>query len=358
MKGARIPLTHYEGKDEQGNFKPAYACMPDRDKGLTVGGVQVGVYGWGFGGHFPGSLIYCLMNHPELARFETPYSLPLLFNEDEWRNGVQTGGFVSRKLKELVYQKIYKTTRSRYGLEHHTMFLYNAFLDDYGVGRIFNSNFSEEENQTARKIALKHAEATVLYIHIHKEAPNGIFSRLEEDILSWTEELLRAPHKAYEKEQSVRDSLRENNMVEIQMGFRVLDASPNIGSEAAMRRLIDHQIAELAMLIGHMDGLGRLLTILKIESEDGVQVIEGQYTEHGGIKPNLDAYGQVKLTGYFNDRPALHDILRHIGVSDAALSINELFVNPSLCENLTKQIKAHPNKKINVKSINEGSAEF
>ena len=62
-----------------------------RDKGLAVGGVQVGVWGWSFGSYFPGALPYLLMHHPELARFEAPYSLPLLFNEDEWRNGTQTG---------------------------------------------------------------------------------------------------------------------------------------------------------------------------------------------------------------------------------------------------------------------------
>jgi len=127
---ARVPLQPYEGIE-----RPAFQAAPDRDGGLSVGGVQVGVYGWSFGGHFPGSLPYALLNHPELARFEAPYSLPLLFNEDQWRNGVATAGFVSRRLKELVIQKVYRLARCRYGIEHHTMYFYNTCLDEYGVGR-------------------------------------------------------------------------------------------------------------------------------------------------------------------------------------------------------------------------------
>jgi len=358
LKGARIPLTPYEGKDASGQFRPAFAGMPDKDKGLTIGGVQVGVYGWSFGGHFPGSLVYCLMNHPELARFEAPYSLPLLFNEDEWRNGIQTSGYVSRKLKELVFQKIYKTNRSRYGLEHHTMFLYNSLFDEYGVGRISNPNFSKSEVEANKNKALKHAESIVLHIHDHKEAPPETFSRLEEEVLTWTEELMRTPHKAHEKEERVRGFLRENNQLEVDLGLRILDTSPNIGSEAAMQRLIDHQIAELAMMIGHMDGLGRLLTILRLEAEDAVQVVDGKYTSTGGIKPDLDSNGQVKFTGYFNNRPALHDILNFIGVSEKAQTLNELFVNADLCKDIISQLKTNPTKTIKVKSINEGSAEF
>jgi len=358
LKGARIALTPYEGKDENGSFRPAFLGMPDKDKGLTVGGVQVGVYGWSFGGHFPGSLVYCLMNHPELARFEAPYSLPLLFNEDEWRNGVQTAGYVSRKLKELVIQKVYKINRSRYGLEHHTMFLYNSILDEYGVGRISNPSFSPQEVADTRLKALEQAEKITLYIHDHKNAPLGVFSPLEEEVLTWTEALLNKPHKASEKESQVRDLFRQNNEIEVKLGLRVLDLSPGIGKEAAMNRLIDHQIAELAMMIGHMDGLGRLLTILRLEAEEAVQTVEGEYTDKGGIKPNLDADGQVKFTGYFNNRFALHDILSFIGVSEKVQTLNELFVNPALCEEISRELEKDPNKRIEISSAEKGSPEF
>ena len=158
LKGARIPLRSYE-----------INMNNDRDKGLTVGGVQVGVYGWSFGLHFPGSLPYALMLHPELSRYEAPYSLPVLFNEDEWRNGTQTGGYVSRLLKELVFQKIYRTTRTRYGVEHHTMFLVNCYLDRYGVGRPPRPPMSPSQEADARDRALKHAErALLLYLTMRK----------------------------------------------------------------------------------------------------------------------------------------------------------------------------------------------
>ena len=358
LKGSRIPLTPYEGKDEKGNFKPAYLGVPDEDKGLTIGGIQVGVYGWGFGGHFPGSLVYALMNHPELARFEAPYSLPLLFNEDEWRNGIQTAGFISRKLKEFVIHKIYKLNRSRYGIEHHTMFLYNAIFDEYGVGRISNPNFTTIEKAKAKKTALNHAETIVLFMHDHTQAPLGAFSKLEEELLTWVEKLLKVPHQAYKQEKRVRLLLKEQNELEIEIGIRILDKEPKIGSEAALDRLIDHQISEIAMLIGHMDGLGRLLTILKLEGETAVQTVKGNYTNTGGIKPELDSKGQVIFTGFFNNRPALLDILNFIGVSDKAQTINELFLNPTLCKRILKEIKKNPNSVINIESISNGKAEF
>lgn len=350
LKGTRIPLVPYEGKDSKGRLRPAFSVAPDRDKGITTGGIQTGVYGWSFGGHFPGSLPYCLMHHPELARFEPPYSLPLLFNEDEWRNGVHTAGYISRKIKELVIQKVYRTVRTRYGIEHHTMFMYNTFLDAYGVGRMPNPNYSAADRKRANEEALKHAEQAILYIHDHKNAPTGTYSRLEEEILTWTEELLNRPHKAFEKESSVRKALKEENDNEIKSGIRVLDTSPGLGNEAAMIRLINHQISELAMVIGHMDGLGRLLSILRLETEDPVQVLEGRYTGKGGIKPDLDNDGQVKFTGYFNNRPGLGDILNSIGVSEKVLTLNELFLCPTLCEILWNESEKNPNFKTNIDS--------
>lgn len=358
LKGARIPLVPYEGRDSNGELKPAFSGAPDRDKGITVGGIQTGVYGWSLGGHFPGSLPYCLMNHPELSRFETQYSLPLLFNEDEWRNGIHTSGYISRKIKEILIQKIYKTNRSRYGIEHHTMYLYNAVLDESGTGRITNPDFNQQETEAIRANALKLAEAIVLHVHDHRNAPAGTFTPLEDELLSWADELLKKPHKAWQKEERVRTALKESNRVEIQAGLRVLDTSPGIGTEAALNRLADHQIAEMAMLIGHMDGLGRLLTILRLEVEGAVQVVEGKFTAQGGIKPELDENGQVRFTGYFNNRDSMFAVLNSIGVSTRVQTMNELFVNPALCKNLAERLKAEPNRKIKVKSISEGSAEF
>jgi alkylhydroperoxidase family enzyme len=330
LKGKRIPLIPYE-----------LTMSQDMDKGLTVGGVQVGVYGWSFGFHFPGSLVYALMLHPELARYEAPYSLPVLFNEDEWRNGTQTAGYVSRLLKELVYQKIYRTTRSRYGLEHHTMFLYNAYLDLYGVGREPRPNFSPAERKKARETALKTADDAIAYMLEHEKAPPGVYKDVEKATLSWTFALLTHPHTAYELEGLVRAELDRENRREVAAGVRRLDASPGLGDEASFSRLLDHQVAELAMLIGHMDGLGRALTMLQLHSEDAVQVVEGQMNpQTGGIKPTLNALGEVVLTNYFNNRAGLLDILSAIGVSKRTLTINELLLNPKLNATVKQQLAA------------------
>src|SRR5262249_41438444 len=283
IRGRRIPLRSYEGSPSVGV-----------DKGLTVGGVQVGTYGWSFGAHFPGSLVYALMLHPELARYEAPYSLPLLFNEDEWRNDTHTGGYVSRLLKELVYQKIYKTTRSRYGLEHHTMFLYNSYLDLYGLNRPPRPDMTSEQQKRARELALGRAEDSVLYIIDHEKAPVGVYSDLELAVLTWVHRVITAPHGAWEVEPKLRHELHRENRREVAAGARRLEKSPGLGDEMGYARLVDHQIAELARITGHMDGLGRALTILRLESEEPVQTIEGDINPTtGNIKPKLDKNGEV-----------------------------------------------------------------
>jgi hypothetical protein len=326
-KGSRIPLIPYE--TNMGN---------DLDKGLTVGGAQVGVYGWSFGFHFPGSLVYALLLHPELARFEAPYSLPLLFNEDEWRNGTQTGGYVSRLLRELVYQKIYKTLRCRYGLEHHTMFLFNAYRDLHGVNRPPRPDMTDEQKEKASRLALKKADDAVIYMLDHEKAPPGVFSDLERAVLSWTYRMITRPHLAHELEPQVRVELDRENRSEVAAGLRRIDTTPGIGLEAAYKRLLDHQVAELAMLIGHMDGLGRLLTILRLEAELPVQTIEGELDPNTfSIKPKLNHSGQAVSTGYFNTRPGLLQILKGMA-SKAALTVNELVLNRELNEAIKKQL--------------------
>jgi len=328
LKGTRIPLVPYETN-----------IPNDRDKGVTVGGAQVGVYGWNFGAHFPGGLVYVLLLHPELARFEAPYSLPLLFNEDEWRNGTQTGGYVSRLLKELVFQKIYQTTRTRYGLEHHTMYLTNAYLDAYGVGRPPRPQLTEAEQQVVRRRALEHAENAVLHVLEHEKAPPGIFTALEAAALAWTARIITSPHRAHELEAPLRAELERENRREVLAGLRRLDSTPGIGEDAAYQRLQDHQIAELAMLIGHMDGLGRAMTVLRLESEDPVQIVKGAVDPATfAIKPSLNAQGEIVPTGFFNTRPGLLQILPAIGVSARALTNNELLLNPILNTEVKKQL--------------------
>lgn len=324
-KGARIPLTGYEGG-------------VDLDKGLTVGGVQVGVYGWSFGLHYPGGLVYCLMNHPELARFEAPYSLPLLFNEDEWRNGTQTAGYVTRRLKEIVYLKVYTTTRSRYGLEHHTMFFYNSFLDEHGVGRLPKPAFNAKQQAQARERALQRANAAMLYAESPGSAPRDTYSSLELAAMAWVDRMLTDPHRAFELEPALRMALEAENSREVGAGLRELDRSPGLGDDAAYKRLVDHQIAELAMNVGHMDGLGRAMTMLKLESEERVWAVKGKPGPDGGTVPTLAANGTVQLTGAYNDRPGLFEIYKFIGISPKVLTLNELRLNPMLNEVVTAAV--------------------
>jgi alkylhydroperoxidase family enzyme len=347
-KGHRLSLSSYEVRPDN-----------DRDKGVTVGAVQVGTYGWSFGAHFPGSLVYCLMLHPELARYEAPYSLPLLFNEDEWRNGTQTAGFVSRLLKELVYQKIYRLTRSRYGLEHHTMFLFNSYLDMYGVGRPPRPPMTDAEGSRARKRAIKHAEDAVLHILNHKEAPPDVFTELEIVTLSWVELFVTKPHDAYRVEQRLRQELHVTNKKEIAARTRRLDCSPGLGESAALDRLVNHQIAELAMLTGHMDGLGRALTILQLNSEDAVQIVDGLVDSvTGGIKPVLNGKGEVTATGYYNNRPDLFSVMTSVGVTEKTFTVNELMLNSQLNEEVKRRL-AVGERHINIsETVGSTTAEF
>ena len=311
------------------------------DKGLAVGGIQTGVYGWGFGAHAPGTLAFCLGLHQELARYEAPYSLPLLFNEDEWRNGSQTSGYVSRLLKEIVHQKVYQSVRSRYELNSHTLFLFNSYLDLYGVGRQPRPEMTRQEQDVARAEALRRAELAALYTLDHESAPPGTFSDLETAALSWVQFVLTQPHNAYRQEARLRAELDKDNEYEIAAGVRKLDTTGGIDAVAARRRLVDHQIAELVMIIGHTDGLGRAATILQFETEGPVQVIEGTLNSStGGITPTLNDRGEAVLTGYFNDRPGVFQLCARVGVTDKAFTMNELLANPALNAQVQQRLDA------------------
>ena len=310
LKGARVSLTSYEIDTAQAT----------RDKGLAVGGVQVGVWGWSFGSYFPGGLIYLMLKHPELARFEAPYSLPVLFNEDEWRNGTQTGGFVTRHVREISYMKIYTTTRSRYGLEHHTMILSNLFLDEYGVGAPPNPPLTDPQKAAAHQRAMQHVENVILYAQNPGDAPAGTYTALDLAVMDWVEALITLPQSAYLHEKQLRDALDASNKAEVAAGIRKLDTSPNLADATAYQRLVDHQVAELAMLVGHMDGLGRAITMLHLESEDPVKVADG----------------------YMTDRAGLFQIYDAIGVTKAVRTANELRLNPVLLEQLKAGTKTSP----------------
>lgn len=68
------------------------------------------------------------------------------------------------------------------------------------------------------------------------------------------------------------------------------------------------------MLVGHMDGLGRAMTMLHLESEDAVTTAQGYMTNRAGLFQIYDA----------------------IGITKAVRTANELRLNPELL----KQIQA------------------
>lgn len=138
--------------------------------------------------------------------------------------------------------------------------------------------------------------------------------------MEWVECFITSPHAAYLLEKRLREELDTSNKTEVAAGIRKLDVSPALDGEAAYRRLLDHQISELAMLAGHMDGLGRAMTMLHLELEDAVKTADG----------------------YLTTRPGLFEIYKAIGIGKAALTANELRLNPVLLEQIQSGKKRSP----------------
>lgn len=306
LRGARLPRVSYE-----------QAGFTNRDRGITVGGIQMAAWTSTPGRHGPTNLALLLAHHPELARCAPPYELALASNEDQWRNGVHTAGYVSPRLKELAVQKICRLVRSRWAIDQFTASFYRACLDEWGSGAA----------ATAR------ARSAVLHVDRHTEAPDGVFSTLESSILSWTEDLVVRPHSAYEREAELRAELDRENQREISAGLRRLDTSPDLGDEAARERLLHHQIAELALLTGHKDGLCRLATILRLESEKASEAAA--------------PFGQT----------GIDEQLRELGVDEAVLTINELAVNPGLAVNVRDRLGSEEKIEVSAEEVLE-SGEF
>jgi alkylhydroperoxidase family enzyme len=324
LKGARVPLTSYE-------------LDSDRDFGLTQGGQSLASWGWGRGMHFPGNLVSALQYLPEAGREEALYSLALMFNEDQTRNGVLVAGFVDRVLKELLIQKVYRLNRSRYGLEHHTVFTYNEFLRRYGGGGFRQPGMSDVDARLATQRALTECTGKLLYLHESNKHPEK-YSRVELAAFAWADAVILRPHEAYQLEPMLRQALRDQDEAEIASGTRWLDMTGGVTREAAIRRLLDHQIAELGMFVPHMDGIGRAMTMMRLVTEDAVQIVRGKPGSSGGIVPDLDKDGQVIPTGYFNSRPGFHEMMRMIGVDERVITLNELFANPKLNSEVVRRL--------------------
>ena len=326
LKGARIPLASYE-------------LNPDRDFGITQGGQSLAAWGWGRGSHQPGNLVYALQYLPDAGREEAFYSLALMFNEDQTRNGVLVAGFVDRVLKELLVQKVYRLSRSRYGLEHHTVFAYDEFLRSYGGGGYRRPGTSDADARRATERALKECTEKLLYVHEANKHPEK-YSPVELAAFAWVDAVILRPHEAYRLEPTLRQALNSQNEAEIVAGTRWLDLAGGVTRGEAINRLLDHQIAELAMFVAHMDGVGRAMTMMQLEVEEPVQIIRGRFGPSGGIVPELDKDGQVIPTGYFNNRLGFHALMRAVGVDERIMTLNELFANPKLNVEITRQLEA------------------
>ena len=325
LKGARIPLTSYE-------------LDPDRDLGITQGGQSIASWGWGRGAHFPGNLVFALQYLPDAGREEALYSLALMFSEDQTRNGVLVAGFVDRVLKELLILKVYRLNRSRYGLEHHTLFAYNEFLRRYGGGAFRRPGMSDADARGATERALTECTDKLLYLHEANKHPKR-YSPVELAAFAWTDAVIQRPHEAYRLEPALRQALKDQNDAEIAAGTRWLDTTGGATRDEAIKRLLDHQIAELGMFVPHMDGTGRAMTMMQLEAEEAVQIIRGKVGASGGIIPELDKDGQVLPTGYFNNRPGIHALMRWTGVDERVITLNELFLNPKLNAEIARRLK-------------------
>ena len=233
---------------------------------------------------------------------------------------VNTSGFTTRRLKEILIQRIFRVLRSRYGIEHHIVNLYYVFLDEYGIDESLRGLRKRESKMTRKKV-LEKVDKLCVWLDDYDNAPPGTFTTLEIAALRWTDLILKSPHFSYKAEENLRKELDEQNHREIASGTRRLDKSGDISEADAMTRLVDSQIAELAMMIGHINGLGRCVTILRIPAEGPVQPIEGSEGPTGSIVPKLDKHRQVRFTGYLNKRPGLLEILKEIGISESVLTL-------------------------------------
>ena len=184
------------------------------------------MFGWSNGQYFPGGLGYMLLNHPEMARTEAAYSLALLFDEDEWRNGAQTAGFNDRRLKELVMMKVYRLTRPRYGLEHHTMFMFNEYLREYGGGPLRPAGVHRRSRraEATRRATAAYADA-ILHVRDTPRHPDKFPTRGTAPSSTGSEAVVRAPHAAWQTEAAMRAALDRQNRAEVAAGIRRLDRS-------------------------------------------------------------------------------------------------------------------------------------
>jgi hypothetical protein len=198
---------------------------------------------------------------------------------------------------------------------------------------------SDADAQRATERALTECTEKLLYVHEADKHPEK-YSPVELAALAWVDAVILKPHEAYRREGALREALQNQNEAEIAAGTRWLDMTGNVTREEAVKRLLDHQIAELGMFVPHIDGVGRAMTMMRLEAEDPVQIVRGRTGPSGGIVPELDKDGQVQPTGYFNNRAGFHTLMRWTGVDEKVMTINELFANPKLNDEVMRRLQA------------------
>jgi hypothetical protein len=202
-------------------------------------------------------------------------------------------------------------------------------MREYGAGPFRNPGFSDEQAAGAARRATDAFQNAILHLRDHEKYPEA-FTELERAMFSWIEVVVTRPHVAYRLEPALRRALDRYNQEQVRAGIRRLDRTPDLDEERAFRRLLNRQVAELAMIVGHMDGLARVLSILRTEGEPAVQMAAGRMNPDGSFVPELDGQGRLQLTGYFSNRPAFLTLLRVIGIPEQVLTANELLLNPEI----------------------------
>ena len=219
------------------------------------------------------------------------------------------------------------------------LFAYDEFLRRYSGGGYRRPGTSDADARRATERALKECTEKLLYLHEANKHPDK-YSPVELAAFAWVDAIILRPHEAYRLEPALRQALKNQNEAEIAAGTRWLDMAGGVTRGDAINRLLDHQIAELAMFVSHMDGIGRAMTMMQLEVEEPVQIIRGRFGPSGGIVPQLDKDGQVIPTGYFNNRLGFHALMRAVGVDERIMTLNELFANPKLNVEITRRLEA------------------
>ena len=112
------------------------------------------------------------------------------------------------------------------------------------------------------------------------------------------------------------------------------------------------------MNVGHMDGLGRAMTMLRLEFEGEAWVVKGRRGPNGGTIADPTADGTVPRTGVYNDRPSLLQIYSLMGIGKEALTANELRLNRKLNDAIKVDLVAGASNVRKTGTEAKATAEF